>query len=264
MDRLILGLVESDFQGKIAIVSKLSTVISNDTPWRGRKNEAHSLAPHIAGLRSCVIGVLDIQGSVEEHIAALKKLGLSPIAVKTKSDLDEVDGLIIPGGESTTIGKLLDLYGLDEEIFKRASQSVKTSDSKPLAIWGTCAGAILIAKKVTNRPPQNLPLVDIEMERNSYGRQLDSFETEISAPEVSPKPIPAVFIRAPQIKRASPKAKVLAQYGGKPVMVRQGVFLATTFHPELTNDLSVLSYFIKITGENASKKEPEGCAKRAH
>lgn len=200
------------------------------------------------------IGVLDIQGSVEEHIAALIKLGFSPIAVKTKEDLDKVDGLIIPGGESTTIGKLLSLYGLDQEIMRRANPATKASGTRPLAIWGTCAGAILIAKKVTSRPPQNIPLMDIEIERNAYGRQLDSFEAEILAPEVSPNPIPAVFIRAPQIKKASPKAKVLAQYGGEPVMVRQGAFLATTFHPELTNDLSVLSYFIKITEENASKK----------
>ncbi|MEK9133207.1 MAG: pyridoxal 5'-phosphate synthase glutaminase subunit PdxT [Patescibacteria group bacterium] len=193
------------------------------------------------------IGVLDIQGSVEEHLAILQNLGENPVAVKTKADLAKVSGLIIPGGESTTIGKLLAHYGLSEEIARRAQE-------KSLTIWGTCAGAILIAKKVINRPPQNMALMDITIKRNAYGRQIDSFKTPVSIPILGATPFQAVFIRAPQVKVASAKAKVLAKYGKKPIMVRQNNLLATMFHPELTTDGRIHKYFIKMTQEYVSKK----------
>ncbi|MBI4994562.1 pyridoxal 5'-phosphate synthase glutaminase subunit PdxT [Candidatus Peregrinibacteria bacterium] len=198
------------------------------------------------------IGVLDIQGSVEEHISALKKCGIAPITVKTKKDLREINGLIIPGGESTTIGKLLKLYGLDKEIRKRALR-FPTSDLRPLAVYGTCAGAILLAKKIANQRPDSLSLMDVEISRNAYGRQLDSFETSINIPKLGIKNFEAVFIRAPRIKRAFKKAKVLAEYNGKPVMVQQENLLVTTFHPELTNDLRIHKYFLELTKKYASK-----------
>lgn len=189
------------------------------------------------------MGVLDIQGSVEEHLAMLEKIGARGVAVKTKKDLDEVDGLIIPGGESTAIGKLLKLYGLDREIHKR----------KSLVIWGSCAGAILLAKKIRNRRPDALGLMEIDIKRNAYGRQINSFETKISVP-IFGKKIPAVFIRAPRVKKASLKVKVLAEYRGEPVMLRQENLLVTMFHPELTNDKSVHQYFLDLVRHYAQRK----------
>lgn len=198
------------------------------------------------------IGVLDIQGSVEEHIAMLKKLGRKIIGVKTKEDLAKVDGLIIPGGESTTIGKLLKKYGLDEEIKKRSRvQASRNATHAPLVVWGTCAGAILLAKKVRNRAPEHLGLMDIEIERNAYGRQLDSFSTEIDVPVLGGKKVPAIFIRAPKAKKTSPAVKVLAQYCHWPVMLRQNNLLATMFHPELTTDTRVHEYFISLVQKYA-------------
>lgn len=199
------------------------------------------------------IGVLDIQGSVAEHMEVLRKIGLKPRAVKTKRDLNKVSGLIIPGGESTTIGKLLKLYGLDEEIKKRASQKALRVTRYPLlSVWGTCAGAILLAKKVGGGMPDVLGLLEIEVERNAYGRQLDSFETEVDAPEIGL--IKAVFIRAPQIKKTSARVKILAEYEGSAIMVRQENLLATTFHTELTDDASVHKYFVSLVQNYAGKK----------
>lgn len=201
------------------------------------------------------IGVLDIQGSVEEHLIALKKCGVNPIAVKSAEDLSRVDGLIIPGGESTTIGKLLKRYGLDKEIKLRASAPyIPHSTFHILTIWGTCAGAILLAKKIIGKKPDGiLGLMDVEIERNAYGRQLDSFETEISAPVLGAKKIPAVFIRAPRVKRAFKKAKVLAEYNGEPVMVEEENLLITTFHPELTDDIRIHKYFLELTKKYAGQ-----------
>ncbi len=189
-----------------------------------------------------IIGILDIMGSVEEHAAALDRCGVEVRMVKSPEDFDSLDGLIIPGGESTTIGDLLDVYSLKP----------KTSN---LPIWGTCAGAILLAKEVGNRKPRvGLRLMDIAVDRNSYGGQLNSFETEldISFPDDArtKRPFNGVFIRAPKIKKAGKKAKILASYDGFPVMVREGNYLATTFHPELTNDLRVHKYFIKIVSDH--------------
>lgn len=188
-----------------------------------------------------VIGILDIMGSVEEHASALQKCGVKTILVKSKQDLDKISGLIIPGGESTTIGKLLKLYGLDKEIKKRAQ-----SKEKPLAIWGTCAGAILLAKKVLNRKSENLGLMNVAIERNAYGRQIDSFETEIKIPTLNSQKIPAVFIRAPRLRKTGKHVQILAHFEKEPIMIRQKNLLATMFHPELTNDLNIHRYFIKM------------------
>lgn len=197
---------------------------------------------------SIVIGVLDIQGSVEEHLYALKKIGILTLSVKTKKALEKVDGLIIPGGESTTIGKLVKKYGFEKIIRKRVLEG-------SLSIWGTCAGAILLAKKVYHRPMKGLSLMNIEIERNAYGRQIDSFETHLFLPFLGEKKIPAVFIRAPKIKKASPKVQILAQYAGSPVMLRQKNILATMFHPELTQDLRIHKYFLSLVKHYATSKK---------
>jgi len=200
------------------------------------------------------IGVLDIQGSVEEHFESLKKLEKSgakiePVLVKTPEALAEVKGLIIPGGESTTIGKLLRRFGLRELIIERAKVGT-------LAVWGTCAGAILLAKKIIGKEQADaLQLMDIEVERNAYGRQLDSFETQMEfdlgtyGRASAGTGIPGVFIRAPRIVKIGREVKILAEYKGEVVAVRQKNLLATNFHPEMTDSLEVHKYFAKMCEE---------------
>lgn len=189
------------------------------------------------------IGVLDIQGSVKEHAEALQKCGAEVVFVKTSEDLMKVSGLIIPGGESTTIGKLLRKFGLRDAIIRRAQ--------KGMAIWGTCAGAILLAKKISeNQQADSLKLMDIEIERNAYGRQLDSFESEVEffedGNDAAGKLIPAIFIRAPKIKSIGKNVKVLAKHGKEIVAVREGNLLATMLHPELTSGLHLHRYFLEM------------------
>jgi len=186
------------------------------------------------------IGVLDIQGSVEEHFQALKNCGVFPVLVKTTDDLKKISGLIIPGGESTTISKLLDRFGLKNEIIKKVQ--------KGMPAWGTCAGAILLAKKITeNSKVTNLNLMDIEISRNAYGRQLDSFETEIVFDFGNKKEkIPAVFIRAPRIIKFSKNTKILSRYNNDIVAAKEGGLLVTTFHPEMTSNLRVHEYFLDM------------------
>lgn len=179
-----------------------------------------------------------------------KKIGLKPALVKNKNDLAKVCGLIIPGGESTTISKLLFEYGLGEEIIRRA-------EAKTLCVWGTCAGAILLAKKVSAPSPRTLGLMDAKIERNAYGGQIDSFEAYVSAPAVSAKPLHAVFIRAPVIKKVSRKVKILAEYGQNPVMIKWENLLASTFHPELTRDLSVHKYFAALAEQYETRQKLE-------
>jgi len=186
------------------------------------------------------VGILDIQGSVKEHFEALKKCKVPTVLVKTVDDLNEVSGLIIPGGESTTIGKLLKRFGLGNEIIKRVRNG--------MPVWGTCAGAILLAKKIINdEKVDGLNLMNIEISRNSYGRQVDSFETEIEFDfDGAIKKIPAVFIRAPKIAIVGKGVKILAKYGQDIVAAREKNMLSTTFHPEMTNNISVHKYFIEM------------------
>ena len=193
-----------------------------------------------------MLGVLDIQGSVEEHLSALKRLNVPTVAIKTLAELDQVDGLIIPGGESTTIGKLMKRFGLDEAIRRRVHAG-------SLALFGTCAGAILMAKKDQNGAPDTLGLMNIDIERNAYGRQLDSFETELFAPELNANDLHAVFIRAPRIRGTSVGVKTLAHYENEPVMLRENNLLVSTFHPELTDDLRVHQYFVALTASYAKR-----------
>ena len=174
------------------------------------------------------IGILNIQGSVEEHFKALRKLSVDAVLVKKPVDFKGLDGLILPGGESTTIGKLIAWTGLEKEIVKNVK--------KGMAVWGTCAGAILMAR---------MGLTNIEVERNAYRRQQQSFETEV---KFDGKKIPAIFIRAPKILRVGDGCEVLAKYEDDIVAVCEGKILVTTFHPELTDDLSIHRYFLKIMG----------------
>ncbi len=185
------------------------------------------------------VGVLAIQGSVEEHAAALKKVGAKAVMVRCVDDLNKIEKLIIPGGESTTIGKLLWRFGLAEEIIKRAND-------KTLAIWGTCAGAILLAKKIEGRDKaDSLNLMNITILRNAYGNQLNSFETKVKFKfEDGEKLIDAVFIRAPEIKEVADKASVLAYHQNEIIAAKEGRLMATTFHPEMTEDTTLHQWFL--------------------
>lgn len=188
------------------------------------------------------IGVLALQGAFIEHIAKLRALGVEAREVRTRDDIDGLDGLIIPGGESTTIGKLIERLELRDEIIAFAASG------KPL--WGTCAGMILMAQRVdddTRGADQPLlGLIDISVRRNAFGSQLDSFETELEMPALGIEKLAAIFIRAPVISRCGPAVDVLASLpDGRPVAVRQGNLIATAFHPELTSDDRFHSWFIQ-------------------
>lgn len=181
------------------------------------------------------IGILSLQGSVEEHRASLSRLcNVREMEVRTPDSLEKVDGIILPGGESTTISKLLRTFGLFEPLRGRIQAG--------MPVWGTCAGMILLAKEVVGEAP-HLGVMDIAVRRNAYGRQADSFSVKKVLPEIHPAPIPLVFIRAPWIERAGPGAKALCEVDGRIVAARQKNMLVTSFHPELTDDLSVHRYF---------------------
>jgi pyridoxal 5'-phosphate synthase pdxT subunit len=187
------------------------------------------------------VGVLALQGDFEAHGKALERAGAEPVEVRTAAQLAGLDGLVIPGGESTTMLKLLRLENM-------LAPLAKFGRRKP--IFGTCAGAILVAKEVSNPAQESLGLMDIGIERNAYGRQIDSRVAEISpGPEfekrTAPGKLEAVFIRAPIIRRVGEGARVLASYNGDPVLVEQGRHLAATFHPELTSDGRVHDFFLE-------------------
>ena len=184
------------------------------------------------------VGVLALQGSFAEHLAILRRIpGIKPLEVKTIAQLEAVDRLIIPGGESTAIGKLLRKTGMMPILQKRIEEG--------LAVWGTCAGLILLAKNIVGEEPY-LDAIDITVKRNAYGSQLDSFSCEQIIPAISAKPIHLVFIRAPWIESVGPKVEVLAERDGRIIAAKQGRLLATSFHPELTQDTSVYEYFLKL------------------
>lgn len=175
------------------------------------------------------IGILALQGDVREHANALREVGAEPIEVRLPRDLVGLDGLILPGGESTTMRKLIDLYGLREPIRALARGGA--------ALYGTCAGMILLANRIADGDEPVLQLLDITVQRNAYGRQLDSFEADVAVPSLGEAPLHGVFIRAPVISEVGPEVEVLARDpDGRPIAVRQGRVLATAFHPELTPD----------------------------
>ncbi|NMC83387.1 MAG: pyridoxal 5'-phosphate synthase glutaminase subunit PdxT [Armatimonadetes bacterium] len=185
-----------------------------------------------------VIGVLNLQGAVREHLAALDRLGLPNRAVRMAEELNEVDGLIIPGGESTTIGKLLDRRGLGERIKQRAREG--------MAVFGTCAGLILLAQRIELSDQSSLALMDVGVKRNAFGRQIESFEAEVSIPRLGEEPVPAVFIRAPIVTDVGAGVEVMAEYEGRIIAVRQGNLLGASFHPELTDDTRMHRFFARM------------------
>jgi len=194
---------------------------------------------HLVKDTSAAIGVLDLQGGVYEHLDHLERLGITGSRVKQEDDFNNLAGLIIPGGESTCLKRLLDIFGLKEIIRRHYQHGMK--------IWGTCAGAILLAKKVVNDEPC-LGLIDIEIERNSFGSQLDSFTAEAMIPEVAAEPIPLTFIRAPKILRAGKNVKILLEMDDYIAAAEDENTLITVFHPELTGCLALHRYFAKKCG----------------
>jgi len=185
------------------------------------------------------IGVLALQGDFALHARALEKCGVEAIEVRKPGGLDEVDGLIMPGGESTTLLKLMDAWGFVPALEKFHSAG------KP--IFGTCAGLILLAREVESPKQFSLGLIDVTVERNAYGRQRESFEASGTARlDKDPVQLEMVFIRAPRIRRVGPRVEVLAEHGGEPVMARQDRVLVATFHPELTDSTAVHRYFCDL------------------
>jgi pyridoxal 5'-phosphate synthase pdxT subunit len=175
------------------------------------------------------IGVLALQGAVREHVAAIRDVGGEPVEVRLPRDLVGLDALILPGGESTTMRRLIDAYGLREPIAALARAGAP--------MLGTCAGMILLADRSADGDEPLFAMLDLEVRRNGYGRQLDSFEADLDAPALGEEPLHGVFIRAPMVTDVGPRAEVLARDpDDNPVAVRQGRVLATAFHPELTGD----------------------------
>jgi pyridoxal 5'-phosphate synthase pdxT subunit len=187
------------------------------------------------------IGVLAVQGDVVEHRKILQDLGIEAAEVRLPRDLEGVCGLILPGGESTTIGKLLVRSGLDQAIPERARTG--------MAIYGTCAGMIVMARAARGGEPPLLRLMDITVVRNAYGRQVDSFEADLDIPVLGHPPLHAVFIRAPVIEAVANGVEVLASHDGHAVLVREGRLLASAFHPELVPDDRVHRYFVEMSRE---------------
>ena len=184
------------------------------------------------------VGVLALQGGFREHIDILKRLGQNAVEVRKAEQLDALDGLILPGGESTTIGKLLDDFCIKELLIEKIAAGLPT--------WGTCAGMILLAKEIEGAEIPHLRLMDIKVRRNAYGRQLGSFMVEEIVKDVADTPIPLVFIRAPYITSLSDNVEVLHKVDGNIVAARERNMLATSFHPELTTDNKFHQYFLKM------------------
>jgi pyridoxal 5'-phosphate synthase pdxT subunit len=179
------------------------------------------------------IGVLAVQGNFREHAAMLRRLGADVVEVRKPEQLEGIDGLVIPGGESTTFTRLMRLYGLDDAIRRFAGP-----------VFGTCAGMIVLDR-------DHLGLVDLVVDRNAYGRQVASFETDLELTDGGP-PLRGVFIRAPRVREVGETLEVIAEHDGEPVLLRDGRFLVASFHPELTNDTRVHERFLDLVREEAN------------
>jgi 5'-phosphate synthase pdxT subunit len=195
------------------------------------------------------IGVLAYQGDVREHLAALAAVGADPVEVRTLADLDAVDGLIVPGGESTVIGKLAARYGLLGPLRERVVAG--------LPVLGTCAGMIFLAREVEGPPQDLLGVLDVRVRRNAFGRQVASFEAEVDVKGVDGGPVSGAFIRAPGVADAGPEVEVLAEVDGKVVAVRQGNLLATAFHPELTGEVRLHRWLVDLVRGQAENQVGE-------
>lgn len=188
------------------------------------------------------IGVLALQGDFFEHIKILRSLDVDAIEIRLPSQLDTIDGLIIPGGESTTIVQLIDIYNFRKKLIKKITDGLPT--------WGTCAGLIVLAKKLMDHRPDPLKLMDITVQRNAFGRQVDSFESNINITGVEGPPFNCIFIRAPIVTRVGKNTEILARVdNARAVAVKEKNILGTSFHPELTNDTRVHELFLKMTSK---------------
>ncbi|MDE3840498.1 pyridoxal 5'-phosphate synthase glutaminase subunit PdxT [Bacillus methanolicus] len=192
------------------------------------------------------IGVLGLQGAVREHVRSIEESGAEAVVIKRKEQLAEVDGLILPGGESTTMRRLIDKYDFMDELKEFARQG------KPM--FGTCAGLILLAKKIVGYDEPHIGVMDVVVERNSFGRQRESFEAELDIAGVA-EDFTAVFIRAPHIVEAGENVEILSKHNGRIVAARDGRFLGCSFHPELTDDNRFTQYFINMVKE-AKETQP--------
>ena len=200
------------------------------------------------GASQACIGVLALQGDFLEHSMMLRHLGVEPVEVRLPRDLDTVDALILPGGESATMVRLFDLHDLREPLQRRVREG--------MPVWGTCAGMILMAKSLVENRPEPLGLMDITVTRNAYGRQLESFETDLDIPTLGDPPMHTFFIRAPGFVDMGPDVEVLARLAdGTPVAAREGPRVATAFHPELTNDFRFHAYFVEIANQVLAPKK---------
>lgn len=191
------------------------------------------------------VGVLALQGAFREHENILAACGVEAEQIRKQQQLDKISALIIPGGESTTIGKLLNEFRLFEPVVKMGREG--------LPIFGTCAGLIMLAREIEGSAQPRLGLMDIRVERNAFGRQVDSFETSLDIKAIGGQPFRAVFIRAPYIIEAGRGVEVLASFREKIIFARQGRFLAAAFHPELTGDLRIHKYFLEKCVKNNNK-----------
>jgi len=191
------------------------------------------------------VGVLALQGTFIEHIGILRQLGVESPPIRLSHELDTLDGLIMPGGESTTMLRLMENFGLIQPIREMARDD--------LPIWGTCAGMVLLAKSTSNYEMETLALMDAKVKRNAFGSQVDSFEADLKIPAVGEEPFHAVFIRAPIIEEAEPGVEILSRLAdGTIVAIRQNRLLACAFHPEFTDDLRFHSYFLKMVNQRRS------------
>ena len=199
------------------------------------------------------IGVLAVQGDFAEHIASLRKVGVEAQEVRLPHQIEGLDGLIIPGGESTTLSRLMSIYGLREPV-ERLCREGK-------GLWGTCAGMIMMAREITEEDPEPLGLMDIGVQRNSFGRQIDSFEQDLEVDAFDGGPFHGIFIRAPGVIRVGAGVEVLASLpDGQPVAMRQGKMLASSFHPELTKDTRFHQLFLDIASDLPSDLTSGGSA----
>lgn len=190
-----------------------------------------------------LVGVLALQGDVDEHCAALERSGARALRVKTAPELARVDGLVVPGGESTTVIRLLDRFEMTEPLVARVRRG--------MPFWGTCMGLIVAAHDVIGMDQKTLDLIDVSVRRNAFGRQLASEEVALDVPVLGEQPFPAVFIRAPWIERCGSGVELLASHRGHGVFVRSGNVMGTSFHPELTGDARVHGYFLNLVREVA-------------
>jgi 5'-phosphate synthase pdxT subunit len=193
------------------------------------------------------VGILALQGDVPEHMRATEQAGAVALPVRRPEALGEVDALIIPGGESTTIGKLMERYGLMEPIRERARAG--------MPILGTCAGLILLAREIEGSEQPRLGLLDVTVQRNAYGRQVESFETDVTVPALGAEPVRAVFIRAPKVTRTGPEVEVLAEAEGTPLLVRQAGLIGAAFHPEMAGEPRIHRFLLDQIGA-AERENP--------